>query len=123
MFAGQQTLFSHGVMQFDRRGDDDRVEADAVQDVVVMRGAFNFGIERVEVSEALLADVAHRFQFATRNASEIANEIGSPVPATHHSNFYWLNHFVVPCEIGQSSAFAGGTYFSPAFSCCYSSGY
>ena len=51
-------------MRFDRRGDDDRVEADAVEHVIVIRLAFDFGIDCLQVRQPVFADITHHLQAA-----------------------------------------------------------
>jgi hypothetical protein len=62
--------------------------------VAKIRGALDFGVKRGQMLEALLADVAHHFEAAIGQGTEITDEIGSPIPATDYSDFYLLCHVI-----------------------------
>ena len=55
---------------------------------MVIRLAFDFGIQRLEMSQAIFADIAHHLHAAIGERSEIADQIGPPIAAAHHTDFY-----------------------------------
>ncbi len=76
----KQTRLGHREMRFDGRGDDNRVEADAIKHVIVIRLAFNFRIKRFEMSQAAFTDVTHHFQAAIGSDLKLRIKFGPQYP-------------------------------------------
>src|ERR1035438_1136410 len=47
------------------------------------------------MSQAIFADIAHHLHVAIGKGPEIADQIGTPIAAAHHTDFYWFCHIII----------------------------
>src|SRR5579863_6982434 len=92
VLAREQRGLGHRVMQPHGGGDDHGVQAGAVERVVEVGFALDFGIEIMQVLQTRLVQVAHQLELAIRQGPEIADEVWPPITAADNSYFYLLCH-------------------------------
>src|SRR5437868_800670 len=79
-------------MQSNGSRNHHRIQSRAVQQVVEIPLPFHIRIQRPEMFQPLFADIAHHFETAVRERSEIANQIGPPITTADDTNFDLLIH-------------------------------
>lgn len=94
MFPGKQASFGEWVMIIHRCGDNDRDQSPVIQKALVTCHVLHACIQRAHMLQARFTEVAHRFNMTTGQASEVADEIGTPLAASDDSDGNSASHIV-----------------------------
>ena len=86
MFARQEAGLGQWVVMFHRRGNHDCVKTDAIQHVVIVGQALDFGVQGLKVLQAAFVYVAHCFKRAGWQRPKIPNMVGTPISAPDHAH-------------------------------------
>ena len=95
MLSSEQAGLCQRMVIFDRCRDNDRIQTDTIQEVFVVGYALNVRLQAAQMLQARFACIAHRFNLAITQRSQIADQIRSPVTAPDYSNHNWFFHIAV----------------------------
>ena len=68
------------------------IQGRIVEEIIIILLRCRVWIERVDVRQAFIIQIANRFQVGTLQRVKISSKIRPPIAKTHHSNINWLIH-------------------------------